>query len=121
MPSFLSVEKGVRTLWDFIVKYWLECIFGIIVAGLSASYASLVKRFKAEKAKNQAIENGLRGILRIQILDTYDRCVADGRKISVSRKDAIVSIYQSYVALGDENVDDTINALYEELIHMTIG
>ena len=108
-------------MWDFIVKYWLECLFGAIVAGLSAAYASLVKRFKAERAKNAAIESGLRGILRIQILDTYDRCVADGKKISVSRKDAIVSIYQSYVALGDENVDDTIKALYEELIHMTIG
>lgn len=107
-------------MWDFIVKYWLEFLFGMIVAALSASYASLVRKFKAEKAKNQAIENGLRGILRIQILDTYDRCVADGRKISVSRKDAVVSIYQSYVALGDGNSDDTIKALYEELIHMTI-
>lgn len=107
-------------MWDFIVKYWLECAFGAIVAALSAAYASLVRKFKAEKAKNAAIENGLRGILRIQILDTYDRCVENGRKISVSRKDAIVSIYQSYVALGD-HVDDTIKALYEELIHMEIG
>ena len=107
-------------MWDFIVKYWLEFLFGMIVAALSASYASLVKKFKAEKAKNAAIESGLRGILRIQILDTYDRCVADGRKISISRKDAIVSIYQSYVALGDGNTDDTIKALYEELVRMTI-
>jgi hypothetical protein len=69
--------------------------------------------------KNQAIENGLRGILRIQILDTYDRCVADGNRISVSRKDAVVSIYQSYCALGD-SVDDTIKQLYEEIVHMAI-
>lgn len=107
-------------MWDFVAKYWLECIFGGIVAGLSAAYASLVKRFKAERAKNAAIESGLRGILRIQILDTYDKCVADGRKISVSRKDAIVSIYQSYEALGD-HVDDTIKQLYEELVQMKIG
>ena len=108
-------------MWDFIVKYWLEFLFGMIVAALSASYASLVKKFKAEKAKNQAIENGLRGILRIQILDTYDRCVADGKTISVSRKDAVVSIYQSYIALGDGKADDTIKTLYEELIHMKIA
>lgn len=108
-------------MWDFIVKYWLECVFGIIVAALSAAYGSLVKRFKAEKAKNAAIESGLRGILRIQILDTYDKCVSDGRTISVSRKDAIVSIYQSYVALGENRVDDTIKQLYEELINMKIS
>ena len=106
-------------MWDFIVKYWLEFVFGLIVAGLSAAYAHLAKRFKAERAKNQAIENGLRGILRIQILDTYDRCVADGNHISVSRKDAVVSIYQSYCALGD-SVDDTIKQMYEEIVRMTI-
>ena len=107
-------------MWDFVVKYWLEFAFGLIVAGLSAAYAHLAKKLKAEKAKNQAIENGLRGILRIQILDTYDRCVAEGRKISVSRKDAIVSIYQSYVALGNGETDDTIKTLYDDLVKMTI-
>lgn len=108
-------------MWDFIVKYWLEFVFGIIITGLSGAYAHLAKRFKAERAKNQAIENGLRSILRIQILDTYDLCVANGKKISVSRKDAVVNIYQSYIALGDNNhPDDTIKKLYEELTNMTI-
>lgn len=106
-------------MWDFILKYWLEFVFGLIVAGLTTAYGRLEKKFKAEKKKNAAIETGLRGILRIQILDSYDRCIANGRKISVSRKDAIVSIYQSYCALGD-SVDDTIKALYEEIIHMAI-
>ena len=106
-------------MWDFVLKYWLEFVFGLIVAGLSAAYAHLAKKLKAERMKNQAIENGLRGILRIQILDTYDRCVADGNRISVSRKDAVVSIYQSYCALG-VSVDDTIKQLYEEIVHMAI-
>lgn len=106
-------------MWDFIVKYWLEAAFGIVVAGLTTAYARLEKKFKAEKAKNAAIESGLRGILRIQILDTYDRCMENGRKITVSRKDAIGSIYQSYCALGD-TVDDTIKQLYEEIKQMPI-
>ncbi len=106
---------------DFIVRYWLEFAFGVVVAALSAAYGRLEKKFKAEKAKNAAIENGLRGILRIQILDTYDRCKAAGGKISVSRKDAISSIYQSYCALGDpETADDTIRNLYEEIVRMPI-
>lgn len=107
-------------MWEFIVKYWLEFAFGVIAAGLAAAYGRLEKKFKAEKAKNAAIESGLRGILRIQILDTYDKCKAAGNKISVSRKDAIVSIYQSYCALGD-HIDDTIKSLYEEIVHMEIG
>lgn len=112
----------MRTLLDFIVKYWVEVLFGVITASLSAAYAHLAKRFKAERAKNLAIENGLKGILRIQILDTYDKCVENGSKISISRKDAIGSVYRSYVALCEshEDVDDTIKQLYEEIIHMPI-
>ena len=108
-------------MWDFILKYWIEFVFGIVTAILSAAYAHLAKKFKQEKKKNAAIENGLRGILRIQILDTYDKCVADGNRISVSRKDAVVSIYNSYIALGNGESDDTINDLYNQIIHMTIA
>lgn len=108
-------------MWDFILKYWIEFVFGIVTAILSAAYAHLAKKLKQEKKKNAAIENGLRGILRIQILDTYDKCVADGNRISVSRKDAVVSIYNSYIALGNGESDDTINDLYNQIIHMTIA
>ena len=104
---------------EFIAKYWIEVLFGAVVAGLSGAYAKLAKKFRKEREKNQAIEEGLRGILRIQILDTYERCVAEGRKISVSRKDAVASIYQSYVALGEERPDDTIKHMYEEIVLMT--
>lgn len=108
-------------MWDFIVRYWIEFVFGLVTAVLSAAYAHLAKKLKQEKKKNAAIENGLRGILRIQILDTYDKCVADGNRISVSRKDAVVSIYNSYIALGDGSSDDTIHDLYTQIIHMTIA
>ena len=53
-------------MWDWIGKYWLEALFGTIIAGLSAAYAHLAKRFKAEKKKNEAIEDGLRGLLQVQ-------------------------------------------------------
>lgn len=104
-------------MWEFIVKYWIEFAFGLIVAGLSAGYARLSKRFKAERDKNQAIENGLRDILRLQILDTYDKCVQNGRLITVSRKDAIDSAYSSYHALGGNG---TITQVHNEIMQMTI-
>ena len=104
-------------MWEFVVKYWLEFVFGIIVAALSAGYARLTKKLKAERAKNQAIENGLRDILRIQILDSYERCVSAGNVITVSRKDAIDSAYNSYHALGGNG---TITQVHEEIMHMRI-
>lgn len=104
-------------MWEFIVKYWLEVVFGLIVAGLGWAYRNLAKKLKAERDKNKAIEDGLRDILRIQILDNYDRCVANGRKITVSRKDAIDSAYRSYHALGGNG---TITQAHDEIMQMEL-
>lgn len=104
-------------MWEFIVKYWLEFAFGMVTTGLGVAYGHLSKRFKEEREKNQAIERGLRDILRIQILDSYDKCVADGNVITVSRKDAIDSAYQSYHALGGNG---TITQVHNEIMVMRI-
>ena len=106
---------------EWIIKYWLEALFGLAFAALGAGYAKLKKALKRERAKNIAIENGLKGILRIQIIDTYEKCSADGH-ISISRKDAIGDVHRSYIALceSQDDVDDTVRQLYDELIHMPI-
>ena len=122
MAQTKTDTERVSILPEWIAKYWIQWIFGLIVAGLGAGYARLAKKLKKERAKNEAIENGLKGILRIQIIDTYDKCVSNGRKISITWKDAIGEVYRSYVALceSQEEVDDTVKQLYEELIHMPI-
>ena len=103
-------------MWEFVVKYWLEIVFGLIVTGLTAGVTRINKKLKEEKTRNQAIENGVRDILRMQILDTYDKCRASGN-ISVSRKDAIDSAYLSYHALGGNG---TITQVHTELMGMPI-
>ena len=103
-------------MWEFIAKYWLEALFGLIVAALTAGYAKISKRIKEANTRNQAIENGVRDILRMQILDNYERCKAAGT-ITVSRKDAIDSAYESYHALGGNG---TITQVHNELMGMPI-
>ena len=105
-------------MWDFIMKYWLEVLFGAIVAGLSWAYGMLAKKFKKEKAKNLAIESGLRELMRIQILDVYEQCVQNGRKITVSKKDAVDSLFKSYVALGGDN--GTTIHIHTQMMEMDI-
>lgn len=109
-------------VWEYIAKYWLQTLLGLIVAGLTAGYARLSKKFKKERAKNQAIEDGLKGILRLQIIDTYEKCLANGKHISITRKDAIGDVYRSYLALceSQEEADDTIRQIYDEIVHMPI-
>ena len=103
-------------MWEFIAKYWIEALFGVIAAALGAGYAKISKRLKDEKKRNEAIENGVRDLLRMHILDAYDRCKAAG-SISVSRKDAIDSAYTSYHALGGNG---TITQVHNELMGLPI-
>ena len=105
-------------MWEFIAKYWLETVFGVIVAGLSAAYAKLAQKFKKEREKNAAIENGLREMMRIQILDIYDQCLQHANRISISKKDAVDSLYKSYIALGGDN--GTVQNIHELIMHMEI-
>jgi len=101
---------------EFIAKYWLEVLFGAVSTGVSVALRNVNKRLKEEKERNQAIENGLRDVLRLQILDNYEKANLDG-KISVSRKDAIDSAYKSYHALGGNG---TITQIHNEIMEMPI-
>ena len=103
-------------MWEFIAKYWLEVLFGGVTAGISIVLRKISKKLENERKRNVAIENGVKDILRIQILDTYDRCKQAG-VISVARKDAINSAYESYHALGGNG---TITQVHNEIMTMAI-
>ena len=104
-------------MWEFVAKYWLEFAFGLVTAGIGIILRRISKKLEAERQRNEAIENGVKDILRIQILDTYDKCKQQGQ-ISVARKDAIDSAYRSYHALGGNG---TITRVHEEIMAMDIG
>ena len=104
-------------MWEFIAKYWLEVLFGCVTAGIGIILRRISKKLENERKRNEAIENGVKDILRIQILDTYDKCKQAGR-ISVARKDAIDSAYRSYHALGGNG---TITQVHNEIMTMAIG
>ena len=103
-------------MWEWILKYWIEEVFGLIVIGFGIVLKNINKQMKSEKVRNQAIENGVRDMLRLTILDNYERCKQEG-KISVARKDAIDSAYNSYHALGGNG---TITRVHEEIMEMPI-
>ena len=94
---------------EWIVKYWAEALFGILFTGV----CFIIKRFWK---RQQAIEDGVRDLLRIQILEIHEQAKKEG-KISVTRKDAIDSAYKSYHALGGNG---TITRVHEEIMQMPI-
>jgi len=101
---------------EWIAKYWLEVLFGLVSAGFGIVSRRLSKRLNEEKARNEAIENGVRDMLRLTILDNYERCKQAG-VISVARKDAVDSAYKSYHALGGNG---TVTQAHSEIMALPI-
>ena len=101
---------------EWLFKYWLEVLFGGVLTVLGIIARNLNKKLKGEQERNKAIENGVRDMLRLTILDNYERCKQAG-VISVSRKDAIDSAYNSYHALGGNG---TITQVHTEIMAMPI-
>ena len=101
---------------EWLFKYWLEVLFGLVTAGFGIISRSLSKKMERQRARSEAIENGVRDMLRLTILDNYERCKSAGY-ISVSRKDALDHAYQSYHELGGNG---TITQIHTEIMAMPI-
>ena len=110
----LGIVANYMESYNLYVSYAAQLIYAGAIDDLDVNERS--KQMKVEKARNQAIENGVRDMLRLTILDNYERCKVAG-KISVARKDAIDSAYTSYHALGGNG---TITRVHEEIMEMPI-
>lgn len=88
---------------DWIVKYWVQWVFGVVIAGLTAYCKHLSGVIKRERAAQKAIRDGVRSLLRRQIILDCESAIADGF-CSASTKDTIEDMYESYHALGGNGV-----------------
>ena len=54
---------------DFIVKYWIEFLFGLIISGMCV----MAKLMYNQHLKNKAIDKGVEALLRNGIVHTYNK------------------------------------------------
>ena len=54
---------------DFIVKYWIEFLFGLIISGMGV----MAKLMYNQHLKNKAIDKGVEALLRNGIVQTYNK------------------------------------------------
>lgn len=80
---------------EFILKYWLECIFGLVTAGLGWAYKKLAKKVK----ENEAIKDGMLAILHDRLFQAGRYYISQGH-ITLDELKNIEYLYRSYHALG---------------------
>jgi hypothetical protein len=110
---------------EWIVKYWLQWLFGVVIAGLTAAVKHLYGKMKKERqvaldkaeqdAKEmKALKDGMRSILRRQLIADCEEAI-EQRYCHIDKKRTIDDMYSSFEALGKEEaikqLKDTVMAL----------
>ena len=105
---------------EWVVKYWLQWVFGLIIAGLTAYCRHLSKAVKAEREKQAALREGMRSLLKRQIIMDCEQAIAQGY-CPAATKDPIEDMYCSYHALGGNGVVTSIKAQMMDLPTVPTG
>lgn len=100
---------------EWITKYWIEWIFGIGIAALTALYRRLNAQLTKERAEAQALRDGMRSLLKRQIEMDCEAAIKDGW-CSSTKKNTITDMYQSYHALGGNSGTTSI---YDQMMGLS--
>lgn len=97
-----------------LINTALSQITGIAVAGLAGWVAASAKQ---HVGYDRAMRDGMKSVLRKELVDAYDKYVADGCPMTVERRHELEEAYRSYRALGGNGTGE---AMYKALSKVPI-
>ena len=95
---------------EFIIKYWIEFLFGLAITGLGICYKHLRSKFK----EHEALKEGLVAILHDRLFQSGMYFIEKG-EITVSALDNIEGIYVAYHNLGGNGTGTEIYERVKDL------
>lgn len=98
----------------YIAEHGLEWFFAIITGIFGLGYRSVSKKLKEEKARNEAIAEGVQALLRENIVSNYNK-YHDRGYCPIYAKESIKKAYTAYAALGG---NDVAESLYKKILDM---
>ena len=84
---------------DFIAKYWIEVVFGSILAGLGTAFSFLSKRVSKRIEEQEAIKLGMQALLRDRIISAYNHYMDKGY-CPIYARENVRRLYEQYHNLG---------------------
>ena len=99
---------------NYIGAHWVEWLFTICLAVLTFAWRAVSARLKKEQAKNEAIAEGVKCLLRDTIVTSYNKYAPKGY-CPIYAKENIEDAFLAYEKLGGNH---TAKSLYEKLIKL---
>jgi chemotaxis receptor (MCP) glutamine deamidase CheD len=108
---------------EFIVKYWLEFLFGLII-GIIGYFVKKIKKKQEEQIKKQkeqeerykAMERGVQALLRNGIIKNYREAKIEG-EIQMLDKENMEHMFEEYFNLGGNGL---VVEVHEEFLKIPI-
>lgn len=84
---------------EWIAAYWLEAVFGGLLALLAAGYRTLAKKLKSKLSEEKAVREGVLAILHDRL---YQACRFYLRRghVDIESLKNVEYLYKAYHALG---------------------
>ena len=101
---------------EFIIKYWVEFLFGVISGFMISKYKTIKNKQEEQERKNKAIENGVQALLRNELIRRYREYEGKG-EMSILDKENIEHMFKEYENLGGNG---TVKKMYDELLGLPI-
>lgn len=102
---------------DFVFKYWLETLFGLVCALLVGLWRNLSKRVRQEHEEQAAIKAGLQALLRAQMVNDFNRYSEKGFAPLYAR-DNFQNCWKQYERLGENGV---IQDLHDKFMRLPVN
>lgn len=99
-------------MMDFILKYWLQFLFGLI----SAIMGYILKKIFGLYKKQKAVENGVQALLRNELIKGYREYETKG-EMTILDKENIDHMFEEYKNLGGNG---TVAKMYSDLLKLPI-
>jgi len=84
---------------EYVLKYWVDVAFATIIAILGSTMKKMKKQNIKHKADNDAIRNGMKALLRAEIIATYNH-YAQQKYLPIYARENLYGLYKEYEALG---------------------
>lgn len=103
-------------MWDYIVKYWLNWLMGLVALCLTAAWRATAKKLKDQQTESQAIKDGMIALLHNELYRECTKYLALGY-IDVAGMENLKKTYTAYKPLGGNGTGEE---LYNRAIAMPI-
>jgi hypothetical protein len=92
---------------DFILQYWLEILFGVLIS----LFTYLYKKYNGVKKISKTVEERVVALLKNEILNNY--CILSNKSsVTMTEKETINTFYDQYVVLTNkEDLRDLLNKI----------